>query len=146
MPSCLCILLGPCSQTRQLMRCLFDAIHTVDRPKIALSIAKEAAQQNRNIQCFIQENTGDEPQKSGINLVTWRLVNFCKEEAGLQIRGLMCIPPIDEEYIHYNFLNTLASRNNLKGLSMGMSGDYEEAIKFGATHIRVGSALFGSRD
>ena len=126
---------------------LFDVIHTIDRPKIAIAIAEEAAQQNKNIQCFIQVNTGDEPQKSGINPDELEnFINFCQKEVGLQIKGLMCIPPVDEEAaLHFGFLNTLASRNNLKGLSMGMSGDYEEAIRFGATHIRVGSALFGSR-
>ena len=127
---------------------LFDVIHTIDRPKIAVAIAKEAAQQNKNIQCFIQVNTGDEPQKSGISPRDLSsFVDFCREEVGLPIAGLMCIPPVDEEAaIHFGFLNTLASRNNLTGLSMGMSGDYEEAIRFGATHIRVGSALFGSRE
>ena len=127
---------------------LFDVIHTIDRPKIAIAIAKEAAQQNKYIQCFIQVNTGDEPQKSGISPCDLsNLVDFCREEAGLPIKGLMCIPPADEQAaIHFGFLNTLASRNNLTGLSMGMSSDYEEAIKFGATHIRVGSALFGSRE
>ena len=127
---------------------LFDVIHTIDRPKIAIAIAKEAAQQNRTIQCFIQVNTGDEPQKSGVDPSELEsFVHFCREEVGLLITGLMCIPPVDEEAaIHFGFLNTLASRNNLTGLSMGMSGDYEEAIRFGATHIRVGSALFGSRE
>lgn len=126
---------------------LFDVIHTIDRPKIALAISREAARQNKNIQCFIQVNTGDEPQKSGIKPQDLeRFIAFCRAEAGLQIQGLMCIPPVDEEAaLHFGFLNTLASRNNLTGLSMGMSGDYEEAIKFGATHIRVGTALFGSR-
>ena len=127
---------------------LFDVIHTIDRPKIALAISREAAQQNKTVQCFIQVNTGDEPQKSGIEPRDLeRFIDFCKVEAGLEISGLMCIPPVDEEAaLHFAFLNTLASRNDLKGLSMGMSGDYEEAIKFGATHIRVGSALFGSRE
>ena len=127
---------------------LFDVIHTIDRPKIALAISKEAARQKKNIQCFIQVNTGGEPQKSGINPNDLKsFIDFCKAEASLQIKGLMCIPPVDEEAaLHFGFLNTLASRNNLTGLSMGMSGDYEEAIKFGATHIRVGSALFGPRD
>ena len=127
---------------------LFDVIHTIDRPKIAVAIAKEAAQQNKNIQCFIQVNTGDEPQKSGISPRDLSsFVDFCRGEVGLPITGLMCIPPVDEEAaIHFGFLNTLASRNNLTGLSMGMSSDYEEAIRFGATHIRVGSALFGSRE
>ena len=127
---------------------LFDVIHTVDRPKIAMAIAKEAARQNKNIKCFIQVNTGDEPQKSGIaprDLA--RFLEFCQTQASLSIIGLMCIPPIDEEAaLHFGFLSTLAARNNLLGLSMGMSGDFEEAIKFGATHIRVGSALFGSRN
>ena len=127
---------------------LFDVIHTIDRPKIALAISREAARQNKSIQCFIQVNTGDEPQKSGINPRDLEsFINFCDKEAGLQIKGLMCIPPINEEVaLHFGFLNTLASRNNLTCLSMGMSNDYEEAIRFGATHIRVGSALFGSRD
>ena len=126
---------------------LFDVIHTVDRPKIALAIAKEAARQNKVIQCFIQVNTGDEPQKSGIapNDLSG-FIEFCQKIAGLQITGLMCIPPINDlAALHFGFLNTLASRNNLSGLSMGMSSDYEEAIKFGATHVRVGSALFGTR-
>ena len=127
---------------------LFDVIHTIDRPKIAIAIAKEAAEQNKYIQCFIQVNTGDEPQKSGISPCDLSsFVDFCREEVGLPITGLMCIPPVDEEAaIHFGFLNTLASRNNLTGLSIGMSSDYEEAIRFGATHIRVGSALFGSRE
>ena len=127
---------------------LFDVIHTIDRPKIAIAIAKEAADQNKYIQCFIQVNTGDEPQKSGISPCDLSsFVDFCREDVGLPITGLMCIPPVDEEAaIHFGFLNTLASRNNLTGLSMGMSSDYAEAIRFGATHIRVGSALFGSRE
>ena len=127
---------------------LFDVIHTIDRPKIAIAIAKEASKQNKYIQCFIQVNTGDEPQKSGINpLDLGSFIDFCRNDVGLPITGLMCVPPVDEEAaLHFGFLKTLASRNNLTSLSMGMSGDYEEAIKFGATHIRVGSALFGSRD
>ena len=127
---------------------LFDVIHSIDRPKIALAISKEAARQNKDIQCFIQVNTGDEPQKSGISPRDLSsFVDFCQKEVGLPITGLMCIPPMDEDAaVHFGFLNTLASRNNLTGLSMGMSGDYEEAIRFGATHIRVGSALFGSRE
>ena len=127
---------------------LFDVIHTIDRPKIAIAIAKEVARQKKNIQCFIQVNTGDEPQKSGISPRDLSsFVDFCRAEVNLPITGLMCIPPVDEEAaIHFGFLNTLASRNNLTDLSMGMSSDYEEAIRFGATHIRVGSALFGSRE
>ncbi len=126
---------------------LFDVFHTVDRPKIAMAIAKEAVRQNKDIECFIQVNTGDEPQKSGISPDDLAdFIEFCQTEADLSINGLMCIPPIDEEAaLHFGFLNTLAARNNLTGLSMGMSADYEEAIKFGATHVRIGSALFGSR-
>ena len=146
----LCLhLIGPLqsNKTADAVR-LFDVIHTIDRAKIAIAIAKEAAQQNKYIECFIQVNTGDEPQKSGISPCELSsFVDFCREEVGLPIKGLMCIPPVDEEAaIHFGFLNTLASRNNLTGLSMGMSSDYEEAIRFGATHIRVGSALFGSRE
>ena len=146
----LCLhLIGPLqsNKTADAVR-LFDVIHTIDRPKIALAVAKEVAQQNKNMQCFIQVNTGDEPQKAGISPSDLSgFVDFCQKEACLPITGLMCIPPIDEEAaIHFGFLNTLASRNKLTGLSMGMSGDYEEAIRFGATHIRVGSALFGSRE
>ena len=146
----LCLhLLGPLQSNKaaDAVR-LFDVIHTIDRPKIAIAIAKEAARQNKYIKCFVQVNTGDEPQKSGINPRDLEsFIDFCQNEVGLPITGLMCVPPIDEEAaIHFGFLNTLASRNNLTGLSMGMSGDYEEAIRFGATHIRVGSALFGSRE
>ena len=112
-----------------------------------MAIAKEAVRQNKVIQCFIQVNTGEEPQKSGIapkDLSSF--IDFCQTRAGLQIVGLMCIPPVNDlAALHFGFLNTLASRNNLSGLSMGMSSDYEEAIKFGATHVRVGSALFGTR-
>ena len=99
---------------------LFDVIHTVDRPKIATVISKEAARQNKNIQCFIQVNTGNEPQKSGINPRDLDgFIDFCKKQIGLPIIGLMCIPPIDEEAaLHFGFLNTLASRYNLKGLSI----------------------------
>ena len=127
---------------------VFDVIEVVDREKIARVLAKEMARQNRHLPCYIQVNTGEEPQKSGISPNDLSsFVDFCQKEVGLPITGLMCIPPMDEEAaIHFGFLNTLASRNNLTGLSMGMSGDYEEAIRFGATHIRVGSALFGSRE
>lgn len=126
---------------------LFDVIHTVDRPKIATTIAAEAAKQNKQIHCFIQVNTGDEPQKSGIAPAGLAdFLAFCRMQAGLSVIGLMCIPPIHEEAaMHFALLKTLADRHELAGLSMGMSGDYEEAVGFGATHVRVGSALFGAR-
>ncbi len=126
---------------------LFDVIHTVDRPKIALVLSREMASARRSIPCFIQVNTGEEEQKAGIlphELETF--LSFCRKEAGLQIIGLMCIPPIDEEpALHFALLKTLAERHNLPHLSMGMSADFETAILFGATYIRIGSAFFGSR-
>ena len=126
---------------------LFDIIHTVDRPKIAQALKKEMDKQNRHLPCFIQVNTGDEPQKGGISpLEVLDFHHFCSSEIGLDITGLMCIPPIDEEAaMHFALLRTLADKLSLSKLSMGMSSDYEEAIAFGATHIRVGSALFGAR-
>ena len=126
---------------------LFDIIHTVDRPKIARALKKEMDKQNRHLPCFIQVNTGDEPQKGGISpLEVLDFHHFCSREIGLDITGLMCIPPIDEEAaMHFALLRTLADKLTLSKLSMGMSSDYEEAIAFGATHIRVGSALFGAR-
>ena len=126
---------------------LFDVIHTIDRPKIATAIAAEAAKQQKQIECFIQVNTGEEPQKSGVVPAELSsFLDFCRTRAGLSVRGLMCIPPVDEEAaMHFALLKTLADRHGLRGLSMGMSGDYEEAVGFGATHVRVGSALFGAR-
>jgi pyridoxal phosphate enzyme (YggS family) len=126
---------------------LFDAIHTIDREKIARAIAEEASRQRRTLKLFIQVNTGEEPQKAGVMPREARaFVNFCKVELKLPIVGLMCIPPVDEEpAVHFAFLAKLAKEAGLKGLSMGMSGDFEAAIGFGATHIRVGSAIFGQR-
>ena len=126
---------------------LFDVIHTLDRPKIAHALKIEMDKQNRQLPCFIQVNTGDEPQKAGIApKEVQEFYRLCRSEIGLDILGLMCIPPIDEEAaMHFALLKTLADNLSLPKLSMGMSGDYEEAIAFGATHIRVGSALFGAR-
>ena len=127
---------------------LFDVIEVVDRPKLALSLSAEMASQGRPLPCYVQVNTGEEDQKSGI----WPeeaddFIAFCRDECGLNIAGLMCIPPVDEEpAMHFALLRTIAERNGLSGLSMGMSGDYEEAVRFGATSVRVGSAIFGSRD
>ena len=127
---------------------LFDVIEVVDREKLARALAKEMTDQNRILPCYIQVNTGEEPQKSAIlpdQLADF--AHFCKDELALSIIGLMCIPPVDEEAaMHFALLNTMAHRLNLPKLSMGMSGDYIEAIGFGATSVRVGSAIFGVRD
>jgi len=126
---------------------LFDVIHTVDREKIARTLSQEMVRQNRRLDCFIQVNTGDEPQKSGISPKDLpAFADFCQSEQELSVVGLMCIPPADENpAIHFGFLRHLARQAGLTGLSMGMSADFETAIAFGATHIRVGSAIFGDR-
>ncbi|MCT4655632.1 MAG: YggS family pyridoxal phosphate-dependent enzyme [Cohaesibacter sp.] len=127
---------------------LFDVIHTVDRPKIARAIRLEMEKQNRNLDLFVQINTGDEPQKAGISVQDADdFIAFCRNELALPIKGLMCIPPFDEDPSpHFKILAEIAARNDLEELSMGMSGDYQEAIKAGASHVRVGSAIFGKRD
>jgi pyridoxal phosphate enzyme (YggS family) len=126
---------------------LFDAIHSVDRDKIAAAIAAEAAKQGRNPELLVQVNTGSEPQKAGIapeEAVAF--VRKCHEMHGLVINGLMAIPPFDEAPgPHFALLAKLAEEAGLSRLSMGMSGDFEKAIQFGATDIRVGEALFGTR-
>ena len=126
---------------------LFDIIESVDREKIARTLAKEMKKQKRDLKCYIQVNTGLEPQKAGIE--PERLDDFvglCRDELGLDVIGLMCIPPFDENPgPHFALLRKLARRNGLKELSMGMSGDFETAISFGATSVRVGSAIFGAR-
>ena len=127
---------------------LFDVIEVVDRPKLAKALATEMEKQNRHLPCFIQVNTGEEAQKAGILPADLDdFVATCRREFGLNIVGLMCIPPIDEEpAMHFALLREMAKRNDLEKLSMGMSGDFEEAIAFGATSVRVGSAIFGSRE
>lgn len=126
---------------------LFDAIHSIDRPKIARVIADEMAGQDRALELFVQVNTGEEEQKAGVMPVdVAAFVKQCREEHGLAISGLMCIPPVNEvPAVHFAFLAKLAKDCGVEGLSMGMSGDYQTAIRFGATHVRVGSAIFGSR-
>ena len=126
----------------------FDVIHTVDRPKIAKALKAEMDKQGRDLPCFIQVNTGEEPQKAGIPpKEVNEFVKECKEMVGLNIVGLMCIPPVDEvPGEHFALLQKIAGRNDLSQISMGMSSDYETAVGFGATHVRVGSAIFGSRD
>jgi pyridoxal phosphate enzyme (YggS family) len=126
---------------------LFDAIHAIDRPRIAEAVAQEMARQGRALQLFIQVNTGEEPQKAGVApRDTEQLLRRCREDLGLVVAGLMCIPPQEEEPgVHFAFLAKLARELGVPGLSMGMSADFETAIAFGATHVRVGSEIFGSR-
>jgi len=126
---------------------LFDAIHTIDRPKIAHAVAEEMARQGRRLELFIEVNTGEEPQKAGVMpKEAGSLLRLCREELKLDIAGLMCIPPLDEEpAVHFAFLAKLARELGVPCLSMGMSADFETAIAFGATHVRVGSEIFGAR-
>lgn len=126
---------------------LFDVIHTVDREKIAAALASEMKKQNRSPTLFIQVNTGSEPQKAGIEPTeTEAFHQLCREKYGLKISGLMCIPPVGENPgPHFALLRKLAKKTGLTALSMGMSSDYDTAIEMGATHVRVGSAIFGSR-
>ncbi|MBO6510594.1 MAG: YggS family pyridoxal phosphate-dependent enzyme [Roseibium sp.] len=126
----------------------FDVIHTVDRPKIAKALKSEMDKQGRNLPCFVQVNTGEEPQKAGVAPKDVdAFVAECRDTFGLNIVGLMCIPPVEEAPgEHFALLEKIAKRNGLSGLSMGMSSDYPVAVGFGATHVRVGSAIFGARD
>ncbi len=140
-------IIGPLqtNKVRQAMA-LAEAIHTVDRPKLANGIARIADETGACPELFVQVNTGAEPQKAGVLPdETDALVAQCRD-LSLPVVGLMCIPPVDEApSLHFALLAKLAARNGLPGLSMGMSGDFEEAIAFGATHVRVGSAIFGAR-
>jgi pyridoxal phosphate enzyme (YggS family) len=126
---------------------LFDAIHSVDRPSICEALTKEIDRQQRRPQLFVQLNTGEEPQKAGIAPAEAdAFIAACREKYGLQISGLMCIPPVDEAPApHFALTAKIAARNGLPNLSMGMSADFAIAIQFGATHVRVGSAIFGAR-
>jgi PLP dependent protein len=126
---------------------LFDAIHTVDRPSICEALAKEIASQNRRPQLFVQVNTGEEPQKAGVApMEADGFIARCRDQYGLQISGLMCIPPLnDAPAPHFALTAKIAARNGLTNLSMGMSADFAIAIQFGATHVRIGSAIFGAR-
>ncbi|WP_176248955.1 YggS family pyridoxal phosphate-dependent enzyme [Sulfitobacter sp. HGT1] len=140
-------LIGPLqsNKARAAME-LFDVIHTLDRPKLATTFARLAQEMGHCPDMFIQVNTGEEDQKAGV--MPADADAFIKECQGLDlpVRGLMCIPPVDEEAaLHFALLAKIATRNGLDGLSMGMSSDFEKAIALGATHIRVGSAIFGER-
>jgi hypothetical protein len=126
---------------------LFDAIHSVDRDKLAAALAKEMARQGRTVALFVQVNTGEEPQKAGVRpAAAADFVARCRDEHRLRIEGLMCIPPLGADPApHFAMLRRLAETLGLAGLSMGMSDDYETAIAHGATHVRIGSAIFGER-
>ena len=126
---------------------LFDVIHSVDRSKIARALAEEFKAKKRP-RLLVQVNTGEEPQKAGVLPgETDAFVTLCRDDYGLVIEGLMCIPPVDEEpSLHFALLAKIAARLGLKELSMGMSGDFTKAISFGATYVRIGTAIFGVRD
>lgn len=140
-------LIGPLqtNKARQAVE-LFDTIHSVDRPKLATTLARLAQERGASPDIFIQVNTGEEDQKAGIlPAETDGFIAQCRA-LDLPVKGLMCIPPVEEEAsLHFALLAKMAERNGLTGLSMGMSADFEKAIQFGATHIRVGSAIFGAR-
>ncbi|MBE9636143.1 YggS family pyridoxal phosphate-dependent enzyme [Salipiger mangrovisoli] len=141
-------LIGPLqsNKARQAMQ-LFAAIHSLDRPKLAATLARLAQELGHCPELFVQVNTGEEAQKAGI--LPAEADAFIKEVRALDLplKGLMCIPPVDETpSLHFALLAKIAERNGLEGLSMGMSSDFEQAIAFGATHVRVGSAIFGERD
>jgi len=126
---------------------LFDAIHSVDRPSICEALAKEIESQKRQPELFVQLNTGEEPQKAGVSPSDAdAFIAGCREKYGLSLAGLMCIPPVnDAPAPHFALTAKIAARNGLTKLSMGMSADFAIAIQFGATHVRIGSAIFGTR-
>ena len=141
-------LIGPLqsNKTKEAVA-LFDAIHSVDRPSLCEALAKEFRTQPRRPQLFVQLNTGEEPQKAGVAPADAdSFIANCREQYGLPIAGLMCIPPVDEAPApHFALTAKIAARNGLTNLSMGMSADFTTAIALGATHVRVGSAIFGVR-
>ena len=126
---------------------LFDVIETVDRPRLAAVLAAEMERTGRRRPCFVEVNTGEEPQKAGVlPAAADAFVIDCRDRLGLAITGLMCVPPLDEAAApHFALLREIARRTGLDLLSMGMSADFEEAIRFGATHVRLGTAIFGAR-
>lgn len=140
-------LLGPLQTNKARAACeLFDVIHTLDRPKLANTLARLAQETGHCPDLFVQVNTGEEDQKAGVAPGDAdAFVAECRA-LDLPVLGLMCIPPVEEEpALHFSLLAKIAERNGLAGLSMGMSADFETAVRLGATHIRVGSAIFGER-
>lgn len=141
-------LIGPLQSNKVEMAIdVFDTIQSVDRLKIASAIAEHSRKKNKTISCFIQVNTGAESQKAGVSVEELpALLNACRHDLGLTIEGLMCIPPVDRPVSpHFALLYRLGRDLGVENLSMGMSADFEQAIQLGATHVRVGSAIFGSR-
>jgi pyridoxal phosphate enzyme (YggS family) len=126
---------------------VFNSIHTIDRLKLARSIARAMDKNGFRPNCFIQINTGEEPQKGGVlPIEADKLISECRDDIGLPVIGLMCVPPMAEESsLHFSLLKEIAKRNGLNCLSMGMSGDFQQAIRLGATHVRIGTAIFGKR-
>jgi pyridoxal phosphate enzyme (YggS family) len=141
-------LIGPL-QTNKVREAvaLFDVIETVDRPRLAEALAREMAREGRRVDCLVQVNTGEEPQKAGVMPAEAdAFIEDCRGKWGLPVRGLMCIPPAEEPPApHFALLREIARRHGLAELSMGMSADFEVAIRFGATLVRVGTAVFGAR-
>ncbi len=142
-------LIGPLqtNKAREAVQ-LFDVIETLDRPKLARALAKEMAKTGRRPACFVQVNTGEEPQKAGVMPAEAdALIALARDEIGLPVEGLMCLPPFDDEPAPpFALLAAIAERNGLAKLSMGMTADFEIAVRFGATHVRVGTAIFGARE
>ncbi len=141
-------LIGPLqtNKAREAVQ-LFDVIETLDRPKLARALAKEMDRLGRRPACYVQVNTGEEAQKAGVTPAEAdALIALARDELGLPVEGLMCIPPFDDEPApHFGLLSEIAKRNGLVRLSMGMTADFEVAVRFGATHVRVGTAIFGTR-
>lgn len=141
-------LIGPLqtNKVRQAVH-LFDVIETVDRPKLARALSRIFEEENKTCDIYVQVNTGMENQKAGIAPdEVDGFIALCRDELGLAVKGVMCIPPFDEDATeHFKLLKSIADRNNVGIISMGMSGDFEKAIEYGATHVRVGTAVFGKR-
>ncbi len=141
-------LIGPLqtNKVRQAIQ-LFDVIETVDRPKLARAIARISEEEGKPVDVYVQVNTGLEGQKAGASPDDAdELICLCRDELRLSVKGVMCIPPFDEDPTeHFKLLKSIAERNGIKNVSMGMSGDFEKAIAHGATHVRVGTAIFGKR-
>jgi hypothetical protein len=142
-------LIGPLqtNKTREAVA-LFDVIETLDRRKLARTLAKEMGRLGRRPTCYVQVNTGEEAQKAGVTpAAADALIALARDELGLPVEGLMCIPPFDDEPApHFALLAEIAKRNRLAKLSMGMTADFDIAVRFGATHVRVGTAIFGARE
>lgn len=142
-------LIGPLqtNKARKVLE-LFDVIETVDRPKLARHLARLMAETGHRVPLYLQINTGEEVQKAGVvPKDADEFIRLCRDELQLPVEGLMCIPPADDEpAMHFALMKKIAARNNISVLSMGMSADYETAIEFGASHVRVGTAIFGQRN